>query len=427
MVRKDSAAPERAHQRFAKTPLVGAFQVAIRRNQRAQILTELHVSRRAVVDGADANREELAGHVTRFAGERFHQRLAERRRSERLRLDTRDAKVPVGLSAHDRHERFEDGRDEHRPQQVRIELGVVAGRAALCPRQNVRIEGGKAVDVDARPQRGFLSRRAPGIAELAREVREQRKPARIHVRLANRPFHHVGVREVKEQRHEVGESFVEGGHVHVRRHEKRLTQPVEERVRRFVRDDVVAERRADQPLLHGEARGIRAGVEVAEREVAALAAVARVSATKAEWPHDQPMRPAPGRGRRPADVAAERSLERRIGQAADGVHHLQMNLTVRWRRCEAAREQQQRVVEVERSARERRRDAVAPDIEERADRPFRELLVRHVHRREAAKAIGDRRVQREYPQRPDEWLARIAPVRPHGCLPGHAVADFERA
>ena len=58
----------------------------------------------------------------------------------------------------------------------------------------------------------------------------------------------VGVGEVEEQRDEIGERLVERRHVHVGRIHERRAQPVEQRVRRLVRDDVVAERGADQAV-----------------------------------------------------------------------------------------------------------------------------------------------------------------------------------
>ena len=73
--------------------------------------------------------------------------------------------------------------------------------------------------------------------------------------LANRLLDDLGVGEVEEERDEIGEPFVERRHVDVGRIEERRAQPVEQRVRRLVRDDVVAERRADEAALQREARG----------------------------------------------------------------------------------------------------------------------------------------------------------------------------
>ena len=78
VVGKNSAAAERPHQRLAESPLVGALHVAVGGDDRAQVLAELHVGRRAVVDGADADREELPGDVARFLREGLDERVAER-------------------------------------------------------------------------------------------------------------------------------------------------------------------------------------------------------------------------------------------------------------------------------------------------------------------------------------------------------------
>ena len=85
VIRKDLAAAERAHQRFAESPLVGALEVAVGGDHRAQVLAELHVGRRAVVDRADADVEELPGDVARLLRDGFDQRVAERHAAERLR------------------------------------------------------------------------------------------------------------------------------------------------------------------------------------------------------------------------------------------------------------------------------------------------------------------------------------------------------
>ena len=66
VVRDDLAAPERAHQRFAEPPLVARSMSPSAVIMRAQILAELDVRRRAVVDGANADVEELRRDVARL-------------------------------------------------------------------------------------------------------------------------------------------------------------------------------------------------------------------------------------------------------------------------------------------------------------------------------------------------------------------------
>ena len=159
----------------------------------------------------------------------------------------------------------------------------------------------------------------------------------------------VGVAEVEEQRDQVGKTLVERGHVDVGRIEKRRAQAIEQRMRCLVSDDVVAERRADETALQREPRRLLVRAEVAEREVAGFAAVAGVGAAEAERPHDEPQWTAIGRRRRrPRDVPPEGAPECRVGKAADGVHHLQVEAAVGRRGRQAAREEQVRIVEVER-------------------------------------------------------------------------------
>ena len=50
VVGEDLAAAERAHERLAESPLVALLHVAVGGDHRAQVLAELHVGRRAVVD-----------------------------------------------------------------------------------------------------------------------------------------------------------------------------------------------------------------------------------------------------------------------------------------------------------------------------------------------------------------------------------------
>ena len=226
---------------------------------------------------------------------------------------------------------------------------------------------------------------------------------------ADRLLDDVRVREVEEQRHEIGEPFVERRHVDVGRDEKHRPQAVEQRVRGLVHDDVVAQGRADQTLPHHESGRVGTGVEIAERQIAALAAVAGIAAAKAERPDDQPQRTVGGHGGRPGDVAAERAPEGRVGQAADGIDHLQMKVAVQRRRREAARQQQVGIVEIERR---RRRSATG-----RRRRPL-----------ETALRSGRARASRTAPSR---WPLRRAGPTPTGracrCAEAETAARRRRA
>src|SRR5262245_5282413 len=114
---------------------------------------------------------------------------------------------------------------------------------------------------------------------------------------------------MKEQGNQVGEALVERGHVDVGRFHERGAQGVEQRMRGLVRDDVVAEGRGDQAALDGKAGGPAAGPEVAERQVAGLAAVPGVRPAD-EGPYFQPERPFRAGRDGPRDLTAKRTLER---------------------------------------------------------------------------------------------------------------------
>jgi hypothetical protein len=158
---------------------------------------------------------------------------------------------------------------------------------------------------------------------------------------------------MQEERDQIGEALVKGGNIHVGGDLKERSQPVEQRVRRLVHDDVVTERCTDQPLSHHETGRVVSRREIAEREIAGFAAVSRIRAAEAEWANREPQRPALGRRGRPGDIASERLPEGRVGEAADGVDHLHVEVTVNRGRRQPAREQQRRIVEVEGSAAER--------------------------------------------------------------------------
>ena len=137
---------------------------------------------------------------------------------------------------------------------------------------------------------------------------------------------------MEKQRDEIRERLMKSGHVHVGRVRERRSQAIEQRMRRFVRHDVVTERGGDQAVLQREAGRVLARREVPEREVSGFAAVSRIGSLEPEGTHDQSQRSIVCRRGRPGNLAAERLPERCIRQAADGVDHLQMKEPVgrRW-------------------------------------------------------------------------------------------------
>ena len=93
------APPERAHQRFAEAPFVGLLHIAVGGDERPQVLAQLHVGGWAVVDGADADVQELAGHIAGLLGDRLDQRVAERGLAEVGRVQAGDVEKAQRSSA----------------------------------------------------------------------------------------------------------------------------------------------------------------------------------------------------------------------------------------------------------------------------------------------------------------------------------------
>ena len=160
------------------------------------------------------------------------------------------------------------------------------------------------------------------VAELPGDVGQQRPVGDGAPGFANRLLDDVGVGEMEEERDQIGEALVERGHVDVGRIEKGRPQAVEQRMRRLVSDDVVAERGADQTAFQREARRLLVRRGNSRTRGHRLRGCSQHWCLEAERPHDEPQRPVGGRGRRPRDVAAESASERRVGEAADGIHHL---------------------------------------------------------------------------------------------------------
>jgi hypothetical protein len=293
-------------------------------------------------------------------------------------------------------------------------------------RQRVGVERGDAADVHTGTQRLRAARLRSRVAELAREIRQERAPRKSRAQLADAALDDFRVREVQEQCDEIGERLVERRHVHVGRVGKRRPQTVEQRMRGLVRDDVVTERGGDQPFAQREARRMLAGREVTERKIPGFAAVPRVGPFESERPDHQSKRTIVHRRCRPRDLSSESFPEGGVRQAADRVDHLEMEESVRWRRRESAGEQQVGIVEVERFGSERRRRTIADDLEERSNRSRFEFLVGDVDRRHAADSIRDRRVERVDAQRPEERRLGVALIRLDQRLPRNAIAHLVR-
>ena len=105
------------------------LEIAVGGDDRAQVLAELHVGGRAVVDGADADRQELAGDVAGFLRYRLDQGVVQRGAGKVLRIEAGDAEVAFGLALDDGGERLEHGGHQHRSERMRFERRIVDGRA----------------------------------------------------------------------------------------------------------------------------------------------------------------------------------------------------------------------------------------------------------------------------------------------------------
>ena len=116
---------------------------------------------------------------------------------------------------------------------------------------------------DETAQRAVHAHRLP---ELLRQLSEALADLRRRaLRLPDLACQRLRHREVLEQRDNVGESFVERRHVDIGPLGIAGMQPVEQRVRRLVRDDVVRDDAEDDRAAHDRAAAV-GGREIAEQQ-----------------------------------------------------------------------------------------------------------------------------------------------------------------
>jgi hypothetical protein len=101
-----------------------------------------------------------------------------------------------------------------------------------------------------------------------------------------------------------------------------------------------------------------------------------------------------------------------------------MELPVRRRGRQSARQQQFRLIEIERFGGERLRDRSALDVEQSSFWPGLELLVGNVYRGDAAEPVGHRRIEREDLQRPNGRASCRETRRLGASLPRDAFRDL---
>ena len=160
----------------------------------------------------------------------------------------------------DRHERRKYRRDQYSAARVRlVARGVILTRGlGLDPLAGVRV--------------GRTDRTAQCTVHAARksklhgELSQQIFLLQVAARMPDLMQHRFRDREMLEQRDDVGECLVKREHVGIGLLLKAGMQPVEQRVRGFVRDDVVGERAEHLRSRQRLRRILAAGAEIAEQQ-----------------------------------------------------------------------------------------------------------------------------------------------------------------
>src|ERR687883_318912 len=163
------------------------------------------------------------------------------------------------------------------------------------------------------------------MAELPGEIREQLRLLELASRLAYGGEHHFLVAEVLEDRDEIGERFVKRERIRTAGLDEATTQTVQQRVAEFVRDDVV--RQARIHLASRQRSSLYFAGRVVETEtqlVSALIIMSIALSVGRARPDDKPARAALAPAAAPAELAPQRSTERRVDVAAHRVDHLVM-------------------------------------------------------------------------------------------------------
>jgi hypothetical protein len=192
---------------------------------------------------------------------------------------------------------------------------------------------------------------------------------------------------VLEEGDDVGERFVEGEHIRVARFGEIGVQPVQERVRGLVRDDVVREAGKDQA-----ARQVRPGVlgdrwKIAEEQGLLLGAVVGVGLPQcvrvdAKLAHELVYDTHAWLvgSRRPQRAPAQRPLEVLDGRHGHRVNHLLVKLRRALRQWQSVLCQHERRVEVHRLVEAVAGRVVVDDLEVLALRSRFKLFPRHAQR-----------------------------------------------
>ena len=120
--------------------------------------------------------------------------------------------------------------------------GRPGSMVALCRRAPPRTPSSSCPICSARPNRALLRRAAAVTSALL--ISGSRAAGTWSTE--QQMLDHLGLREDRQQRDDIGEALVEGGLIRVGRIHVALAQRVEQRVRRLVHDDVVRQARVDR-------------------------------------------------------------------------------------------------------------------------------------------------------------------------------------
>ena len=253
-------------------------------------------------------------------------------------------------------EGVEHRRDEDRSAGVRLEGAPQPGRIRVLLAQRV-------------PQRAA----PPGaLAELLGQLDQRRAGGQVGPVGLDVAGQQLRQREVLEQRHHVGEALVEGVHVDVGRLLVQGAEPIDQRVRRLVHDDVVGQA-AEHPLPGQVPAGVAGiGTEVAEAQGATVPVVEdRVLTLEAVREDPQSVAPPP------AEPPAQPALEVLQQRAGHRVHHLLVEAGVPLAGREAVLGQQDRIVQVDRRVEPPGAGVVVDHLHQVAARSGPQRLVRH--------------------------------------------------
>ena len=292
-LRVDAARSESLHQRLAHAAVVIGLQIGTDGDKRPQEIAKGDVDRRAIVERARAKLEEFVGGLACRLGQQVGERG---RKLGWIDLAASGAIDPkqIRRCAQVRGEvRVEHRRDEDRAAKVRVvDTGAHSGRigaAGPAPSASPRPMPEASPNCCASSISGLRALASP--ADLAgdvplsvaarsavdrRGIRPKLELVEATAGLSDRVEQRFLVREVQEQRRQIGERLVEREHVGVRWLGEEGPDPVDDRVRDLVRDDVV--RQASEDALAGQVValiGIRSP-EIAEQDAVGLAAVERV-------------------------------------------------------------------------------------------------------------------------------------------------------